>query len=304
MYFKINTGTLPKVTFIGHVKYQTKWKHFERISDEYILFIVNGGDLYIKEGETHYHLTKGDILVLEPEKRHIGYKASACDYYYIHFKIDDIEYEYKNDKELDNMIYHNKSPYFNDQKEFKDFYLYLPKHYSVKDLNSFYKIINDVEEGAEDYYNGNDFHAVLCATRLIEIFIRLYRLILNEKNNKFYKKVSKTFFTAQQVKKFIESNSYRQVTKEMVVEKFEFNYDYLNRLFKKYNGCSIQQYLQLKKIEKAKEILLNNDVKISVVAYLVGIDNPYYFSKLFKKYVGIPPLEFYKNARLDKKTKL
>lgn len=46
------------------------------------------------------------------------------------------------------------------------------------------------------------------------------------------------------------------------------------------------------RINKAKEIIETTPLKFSEIGYLIGIDNPYYFSKLFKKYAGITPTQY------------
>ncbi len=299
MFLRYQLGDMPIVNFTGRVKYKKPWEHFERVSSEYIMFLVVGGDMYIEEEKKFYHLKEGDYLILEPGKRHIGYKAATCDYFFIHFETNRMESVQEEDKDLDYILFNNKSVIFHDEKSFSDYHIYFPKHCNIKDSNIFYRLKLNFKAAVDNYYNSEDDYPIVCSTRLIEMLVIMYRYILNEKKIHYSKNISKTFFTAQELKKYLDSNTYRTVTKNDIIEKFELNYDYLNRLLKKYYGSSIQQYIQLKKIEKAKEILLNNDIKISVVGYLVGIDNPYYFSKLFKKHVGMSPLEFYKEARLE-----
>ncbi len=64
---------------------------------------------------------------------------------------------------------------------------------------------------------------------------------------------------------------------------------YFSHLFKMEMGISFVDYVNRLRIEKARELLAGTDLKIYEVAYAVGIDNPNYFSVLFKKLMGRSP---------------
>ncbi|MBE6022285.1 MAG: response regulator [Cellulosilyticum sp.] len=72
---------------------------------------------------------------------------------------------------------------------------------------------------------------------------------------------------------------------------------YLSRMFKKELGKNFVEYLNEVRIEKAKELLKGNQYKTYEIAELVGIQDPHYFSKIFKKYVNMTPTE-YKDSQL------
>ena len=78
------------------------------------------------------------------------------------------------------------------------------------------------------------------------------------------------------------------------------NVDYLSKQFVKQTGVKFSSYLASKRMEKAKELLLNgNNQKISEIAEQVGCgDNPQYFSQLFKKYAGMTPSAYLKHHAL------
>lgn len=59
-------------------------------------------------------------------------------------------------------------------------------------------------------------------------------------------------------------------------------------------GMGINEYTNILRIEKAKNLLGNTDHKVIDVAMMVGYDNMPYFSSVFKKYVGVSPMEFKK----------
>ena len=67
------------------------------------------------------------------------------------------------------------------------------------------------------------------------------------------------------------------------------NASYLSRIFKEVTGMTFMDYLISVRIEKAKKLLANPTFRIYEIAEMVGIHDPNYFSKFFKKYAGDTP---------------
>ena len=67
---------------------------------------------------------------------------------------------------------------------------------------------------------------------------------------------------------------------------------YLSRMFSKELGKTFVDYLNEIRIEEAKELLKDNGFKTYEIAERVGISDPHYFSKIFKKYTKLTPTEY------------
>jgi two-component system response regulator YesN len=63
-------------------------------------------------------------------------------------------------------------------------------------------------------------------------------------------------------------------------------------MFKKELNINFVDYLNELRIKKAKELLMDVKYKTYEVAEAVGISDAHYFSRLFKKYVGMTPTEY------------
>ncbi|UUZ84955.1 helix-turn-helix transcriptional regulator [Paenibacillus sp. P26] len=68
--------------------------------------------------------------------------------------------------------------------------------------------------------------------------------------------------------------------------------NYLTQTFRKITGLSCMQYLARLRMEKAKALLHQTDLKICDIAERVGYENPLYFSDYFKKWVGVNPSDY------------
>ena len=68
--------------------------------------------------------------------------------------------------------------------------------------------------------------------------------------------------------------------------------DYLSRMLRKDTCKSAQEHIHLRLIETAKERLFDKNKSVSEIAYELGFEYPQYFSRLFKRYVGVTPNEY------------
>lgn len=94
---------------------------------------------------------------------------------------------------------------------------------------------------------------------------------------------------------YIKNNYTRNIRHQSIAEYVHVNKSYLSRLFHKETGETLTDAITRIRIEKAKELLANTNIKTYEVAFMVGIDDPAYFSVLFKKMTGLSPTE-YKNS--------
>ncbi|WP_372662343.1 helix-turn-helix domain-containing protein [Cohnella sp.] len=88
------------------------------------------------------------------------------------------------------------------------------------------------------------------------------------------------------------------LSREDIASYVFLNPDYLTRVFKKETGISLSDFLQQRRIEYAKELLINTDQSVSDIALASGYSNLSYFSTIFKKATSYNPVDFRKRARV------
>ena len=77
-----------------------------------------------------------------------------------------------------------------------------------------------------------------------------------------------------------------------VSQQVNANASYLSNLFKKEVGTTLTEYVTLRRIQRARELLRNPKLQIQEIAQRVGICDLAYFTRLFKKQVGMSPSEY------------
>lgn len=96
----------------------------------------------------------------------------------------------------------------------------------------------------------------------------------------------------EQIKKYIKDNyTDPQLNLTGVAELFGFNSSYLSRKFKQETGMNFVEYLTNCRMEKAKE-LAKAGTKMFIASEQVGIPDPNYFGRCFKKSVGVTYSEY------------
>ncbi|MBO5952524.1 MAG: helix-turn-helix domain-containing protein [Oscillospiraceae bacterium] len=102
--------------------------------------------------------------------------------------------------------------------------------------------------------------------------------------------------TAQKMKDYIDSNYTYSISPGKVAKVFFINPSYASRCFHQHTGISMSEYINSVRIEKAKYFLSGTSIPIGNIALNVGFSNCNYFSRVFKKAVGITPTAFRKSA--------
>ncbi|AWX43742.1 HTH-type transcriptional activator Btr [Flagellimonas maritima] len=86
-------------------------------------------------------------------------------------------------------------------------------------------------------------------------------------------------------------------------EKLGYDYTYLANTFSEVQGITIQHYIIKHKIEKAKELLLYNELNLAEIAYKLHYSSPSHLSNQFKKVTGLTP-SFFKKMKKKRQQNL
>jgi AraC-like DNA-binding protein len=134
---------------------------------------------------------------------------------------------------------------------------------------------------------------------LMNNLISLFKIIEKDINYGRFIKPGYSFHVKRALD-YIDSRYSDPITLEDVIDYLNINKSYFCTLFKKETGKTFTEYLNLTRIEKSKDLLLEETSSILDIALAVGFSNQNYFSILFKRYTGLTPMQFRKNGGLEK----
>jgi AraC-like DNA-binding protein/ligand-binding sensor protein len=93
-------------------------------------------------------------------------------------------------------------------------------------------------------------------------------------------------------KKYIEEHQSEDLSLGQVAKAVNTSLFYFCKLFKKTTGIGFTEYVSRVRVERAKNLLLNPNLRVSEIAYEVGFQSLTHFNRVFKVIVGQSPTEF------------
>lgn len=93
-----------------------------------------------------------------------------------------------------------------------------------------------------------------------------------------------------------KAKNYGLPTVQMCANEICLSPNYFGDLIKKELGKTAQEYIQLYVVGKAKELIAENEMNVSEIAYELGFKYPHHLTRIFKKVTGLTPNEFRSKA--------
>lgn len=100
---------------------------------------------------------------------------------------------------------------------------------------------------------------------------------------------------------YIQQNLHRKISIKELATQCNVTETYMSKLFKAETGSTIIQYINHQKLDKAKELLRRYRSKtVHEISSEVGIEDPFYFNRIFKKFMGMTPTQYRKELDINK----
>lgn len=96
---------------------------------------------------------------------------------------------------------------------------------------------------------------------------------------------------------YIQENYDRDLNMAVVSNHISMNYSLFSALFKEYTGSNFVNYLKGIRMEEAKRLLAETDMRIIEISAKIGYENEKHFMKIFKASCGVSPSEYRKNVQ-------
>ena len=94
---------------------------------------------------------------------------------------------------------------------------------------------------------------------------------------------------------FIEKNYHNpNLSNGQLAEKCNISEVYFRKLFTKHQSCTPKQYISEIRLQKAKQLLSENTLKVSAIAEKCGFSSANHFWRFFKEKTGLTPTEYAK----------
>jgi two-component system response regulator YesN len=101
----------------------------------------------------------------------------------------------------------------------------------------------------------------------------------------------------EKARQFIHHNLERRIGLQDVASHAGISAGYLSTIFKKELKISLMDYINQSKVERSCELIRLGTYRIYEIAGMLGFENAYYFTRVFRRHTGLSPTEYQKNTK-------
>ena len=160
-------------------------------------------------------------------------------------------------------------------------------------VSEFYDSTADLEQMREYYdriqpYDEKRFKSIINLAVMLAQHIILAKMIRPSTDENL-----------QRVKSYIKYNLSSDLSIKKISAGTNISKSVLYRLFAKYFGCTVTEYVNQKRIEEAGKLLISTGYSVAEIAERVGFSSAVHFRTMFKKINGTTPLHYRKENRMQ-----
>jgi AraC-like DNA-binding protein len=281
----VRTNVTKPVEFISCGKFcsDSEWAHGKRCLDSFEIIIGCEKTLYISQGEQKYEVGPGEVLLLLPGVVHEGYHEceAGVSFFWFHF-LTSQPYSLLDAEALGREVYELNKP--EAPKICSD--VYLPLFFAPAEIdraNILFKQLQHI--GLSNYYTQQAAHYI-ATLLLIELSDQMIGCFQSSPEK------SQSDRNIAEIIEWVRIHAFKDISVSDIADEFRYNKNYLSRFFKSKTGYHLQEYINLMKISKAKDLLTRSTRSVKDIAEKVGISDEKYFMRMFKKYENMTPTEY------------
>lgn len=237
------------------------WKHMERQLVDYELIIMEKGTLYLEDEGRQYEMCEGQWLLMRPAEIQRGYRPSKCRFYWMHFMPGEATFDSGNGAARE---------------------IRIPKRGTLKNADRLFVLLKQLQDSDLRYmnplYNGYLATAILC-----EMANQLSAGPSGEGEDDGLQ---------EKVDDYLFQHMNRSLSVGDLAKAFGYHEKYFSAIFKENTGQSVKKYVDGRKVERAKYLLLNTDALVAEIADNLGYEDVQNFYHVFKKMTSCTPSEF------------
>ncbi|OOP74796.1 response regulator transcription factor [Clostridium beijerinckii] len=156
--------------------------------------------------------------------------------------------------------------------------------------NIYRSIYEEMKKVSEIDLNGKIDKIYYCKT--IQEISKILNNIINSMEKQFSKEPFNDRHEIDLVKSYICKNYGKDISLDILAQYVYMTPSYLSSIFKKETGMGINSFIKNYRMEKAKDMLENTNIRIKEICNLVGYSNTSYFCQSFKEFYGLTPEKY------------
>ena len=258
----------PFLIKIVHRRALPEWNFELNTYPYHNLIIVYDGEAYYRCNNVVFKATHGDLVYFRPTDRRQAWTTAKNP-----LRCYAVDFRYICNEWADNTWKITEPP------------LPFQTHETIKDSGLLTRLLELFNQSADMWLSEQPNRSSFCRAKIMEILNLL--IIWKLGDGVQYGKLQRV----NQVISYMTKHFAKPVSIQELADVISISTSHLRRIFRETTGTTPIEYLIGIRINKAKELLMEGFL-VTDIASLVGFSDPYYFSKCFKKVVGISPSQY------------
>lgn len=274
-----NLAFMPALVKAIEKIHDINWSMTPNRHDYYEMVYLKKGNAVFEIDGVDVNMVPNSVVIIKPQKSHkFIVKSENCELVVLYFNLKS-----KKDVPGSHASLNDFVDYIEDEASGAFVYLKLGKK------NDIIYVLNRILRERIKFQIWGDFLSCLL---IMELFVLLSRTLKQEWEQSAKNRNLKLHELLNIAKEYIDNNYAKDLTLSQVAKYIYLSDSYFAHSFKDKFGISPKSYILKVRIEEAKELLENTDLKISDVALSVGFSSQQRFNDIFRKYTELTPLRY------------
>lgn len=173
----------------------------------------------------------------------------------------------------------------------------LATHYGVIDLKEEdrIKVLAILEIIMVEIQKKRDRYELQVKLKTAELFLIICRYCKEQLQSEQVKQwKTEKHSKVQEVVQYLSEHCETNETLDKIAARFFISKSYLSRIFKEVTGFTVNEYVNLVRIKKAKRLLKSSQYSVTELSAVLGYESITYFERVFKKLTGLSPKRYQK----------
>ncbi len=267
--------------------HDTSWSATLGKHDYYeMVYIKKGTATFVIDG-IDVQVVPNSVVIIKPQKSHkFIVSTESCELIVLHFQLKG-----KKDTGGSHASLNDFMDYIEDESTGAYLYLKLGKK------NDIVYVMNRILRERLKFQVWGDFLSCLL---IMELFVLLSRTLKQEWEQSAKNRNLKLHELLNIAKEYIDNNYAKELTLSQVAKYIYLSDSYFAHSFKDKFGISPKSYILKIRVEEAKALLANTDLRIADVARSVGFSSQQRFNDIFRKYTQMTPLRYRQKKKQER----
>lgn len=262
--------------------HDTSWSMEQNIHDHFEMVYIKRGSAIFQINDIFVPLDPNCIVIIKPQQWHkFQVKSKTCEFIVLSFYLPK-----HTDAQPEDVA--SLTDFINSMESMERERFITLKLGPKNDIIGTMRRILYEREKKEEW---NDFLTYLL---VMELFVLLSRTIKQEWQQTTRNRSMNLKESLQSAKEYIDNNYNRDISLSDVARYIYISDSYFAHSFKNQFHISPKNYILRTRVEAAKDMLKNTDMKVSDIAIAVGFSSQQRFNDIFKKTTGVTPIKFKK----------